>query len=100
VSAFPEVILILLLLMATLAWVLIYFFVVERWLQRYVGNISALPSVVRLMETRVDAHTKFYVSGWRITAPQSACRLFDIFIWFVGGVFRSLVIGVPAAACY
>jgi hypothetical protein len=46
VSAFPEVILILLLLMATLAWVLIYFFVVERWLQRYVGNISALPSVV------------------------------------------------------
>ena len=50
------------------------------------------------METRVDAHTKFYVSGWRITAPQSACRLFDIFIWFVGGVFRLLVIGVPAAA--
>jgi len=39
VSAFPEVILIVLLLMATLAWVLIYFFVVERWLQRYVGNI-------------------------------------------------------------
>jgi hypothetical protein len=40
----------------------------------------------------------FYVSGWRIAAPQSAGCMFDMFVWFLGGVIRLLVIGVPIAA--
>jgi len=99
VSPVVDILLILALLIAALAWVLIYFFVVERWLQRHIGNIFGVTiGKSRLMERRQDAHTQFYVSGWKIVAPQSAGCMFDIFIWFVGGVTRMLVIGMPVAA--
>jgi hypothetical protein len=68
-------------------------------LQQHVGNIFGVTiGKTRLMERRQDAHTQFYVSGWKITAPQSAGCMFDLFIWFIGGVTRLLVIGAPVAA--
>jgi len=82
VSPVVDILLILALLIAALAWVLIYFFVVERWLQRHIGNIFGVTiGKSRLMERRQDAHTQFYASGWKIVAPQSAGCMFDIFIW-------------------
>jgi hypothetical protein len=68
-----ELALIVVLLVAALAWVLIYFFGIERWLQRHIGNVFGVTiGKTRLMERRQDAHTQFSVSGWKITAPQSA----------------------------
>jgi hypothetical protein len=99
VSPVAELALIVVLLIAALAWVLIYFFGIERWLQRHIGNIFGVTiGKTRLMERRQDAHTQFYVSGWKITAPRSAGCMFEIFIWFVGGMVRLVVIGIPVAA--
>jgi hypothetical protein len=99
VSPVVEVVLILMMLGASLAWVLVYFFAIERWLQRHVGNVFGVTiGRTRLMDRRDDAHTTFYVSGWRIAAPRSAGCMFDLFIWFLGGVVRLLAIGVPVAA--
>jgi hypothetical protein len=70
VSPVVDILLILALVIAALAWVLIYFFVVERWLQRHIGNIFGVTiGKSRLMERRQDAHTLFYVTGWKIVAP-------------------------------
>jgi hypothetical protein len=99
VSPVVEVLLILVLSAASLAWVLVYFFAIERGLQRHVGNVFGVTiGRTRLMDRQENAHTKFYVSGWQIAAPRSAGCLFDLFIWFVGGIVRLLVIGVPVAA--
>jgi hypothetical protein len=98
VSPVVELLLIVVLLVAALAWVLIYFFALEARLQRGVGNIFGVTiGKSRLVERRINAQTQFSVSGWRIAAPRSGC-MFDLFIWFVGGVIRLVVIGVPVGA--
>jgi hypothetical protein len=98
-SPIVEVLLIVVLLIAALVWVALYFFLVEGWLKRLVGNIFGVTiGKSKLESRRVNAQTKFYVSGWSVAQPKSSGCLFDIFIWIIGGMLRLIFIGVPAGA--
>src|SRR6266498_1183187 len=84
-------------LIGVLVWVLLYFFVVEGLLKKVVGAIfSVTIGASRLVEMRgVGTRSRFRVSSWRVTEPQSAGCVLGTFIWVLGGTLRSLFIGLP-----
>jgi len=95
-SPIVELVLLLASLIAALIWVLLYFLLVERPLKNLVGSIFDVTIGGSKLESRSEmGHTKFYVSGWKVIEPRSTGCLFDMFIWIIGGVLRSLFIGVP-----
>lgn len=85
-------------LFAAFIWILLYFYLIERCLQKIVGAIFGVT-----IGSTVDVRRRYYsrksfsVSRWQVPAGESSGSVATA-VWVIGSLLRALFIGVPAGS--
>jgi hypothetical protein len=82
-------------LFGAFVWILLYFYLIERLLQKIVGAIFGV-TIGSTIETqrRYYSRKTFSVSGWQVQTPGASSAVARS-VWVIGAVLRALFIGAP-----